>query len=203
MDSLLIATGNRHKTKEISALLEGKFRVEDLTAHPGYPAIEESGSTFLENARLKAEGISRLHPGLVMADDSGLEVDALGGAPGVRSARFAGETATDEENLALLLQRLRGCQSRSARFRCVIVLAREGKCLAHFEGACEGRIGESPLGRAGFGYDPVFIPQGKGETFGELPAEVKNGLSHRGLALGKALAWLEQTFGKTRQSYPA
>jgi len=192
MHLLLIATGNRHKTREISALLGGNYQIGDLTAHPDYPSVEESGSTFEENARLKAEAIASLHPGLIMADDSGLEVDALGGEPGVRSARFAGEGATDGQNLRLLLERMAGKADRRARFRCVIVLARAGESLACFEGVCEGRILESAVGSGGFGYDPVFVPEGENETFAQLSAERKNRISHRGRALAKALEWLKK-----------
>lgn len=195
MHRLLIATRNRHKTGELAIMLGAAFQVEDLTAHPGMPEIEETGATFLENAILKAQAASRFfgREMLVMADDSGLEVDALGGAPGVRSARFAGEGATDRANLELLLARLAAVEpgaDRAARFRCVIALARDGECAAHFEGVCEGRIIGEPRGREGFGYDPVFVPQGESQTFAELPAEVKNLLSHRGKAIQLALAWL-------------
>ena len=195
MHRLLIATRNRHKTGELAALLGAAFQVEDLTAHPDMPEIEETGTTFLENATLKAQAASRFFGGevLVMADDSGLEVDALGGAPGVRSARFAGEGATDRKNLELLLTRLSAVvpgMDRTARFRCVIALARNGEYAASFEGVCEGRIIDKPRGREGFGYDPVFVPQGETQTFAELHAEVKNRLSHRGKAIQQALAWL-------------
>ena len=188
--SLLIATRNRHKTGELAALLGSAFQVEDLTGHPEVPEVEETGTTFAENAALKAVSGSRHFPGLVLADDSGLEVDALQGAPGVRSARFAGEKATDRQNLDLLLERLRGESCRAARFRCVIAIAREGKLVASFDGKCEGRIIEAPRGHDGFGYDPVFVPEGRDQTFAELPGEVKNAMSHRGRAVEAALAWL-------------
>lgn len=199
MHRLLIATRNRHKTGELAALLGNAFQVEDLTSHPDMPEIEETGTTFQENALIKAVAASRYFGGdiLVLADDSGLEVDALGGAPGVRSARFAGEDATDRQNLELLLKKLKelGKVSASpidckARFRCVITLARAGECMASFEGICEGGIIHEPKGRDGFGYDPVFVPQGKTQTFAELPGEVKNRLSHRGKAMQQALAFL-------------
>lgn len=188
---LLIATRNRHKTGELAALLGAAFQVEDLTSHPELPEVEETGTTFAENAALKAVTASLHFGGLVLADDSGLETDALDGAPGVRSARFAGEKASDRENLELLLQRMAGAARRSARFRCAIAIAREGKLVASFEGACEGRIIEAPRGCDGFGYDPVFVPEGYEQTFAELPGEVKNALSHRGRAMQAALAWLK------------
>ena len=192
MHRLLIATRNRHKTGELAALLGADFQVEDLTAHPGMPEIEETGATFLENATLKALAASRHFGGglLVLADDSGLEVDALGGAPGVRSARFAGPGATDCENTALLLARLGNAAERAARFRCAIAIARGGALAATFEGACEGRILGTPRGCEGFGYDPVFVPEGDTRTFAELPGELKNRISHRARATGQALAWL-------------
>lgn len=189
---LLIATRNRHKTGEIAALLGGTFRIEDLAVHPEIPEVEETGTTFAENAALKAVTVSRYAGGLALADDSGLEVDALGGAPGVRSARFAGEKATDLENLLLLLQKLQGEPRRTARFRCVIAIACDGKLVTTFDGACEGRIIDAPRGKDGFGYDPVFVPEGLEQTFAELPGEVKNGMSHRGKAMALAIEWLRQ-----------
>ena len=192
MHRLLIATRNLHKTGELAAMLGSDFCVEDLTAHPGLPEVEETGETFLDNAILKALGASRHFAGeqLVLADDSGLEVDALEGAPGVRSARYSGEGATDRSNLALLLARMAGVTQRSARFRCVIAVAQGGELKASFAGACEGKIIEAPQGESGFGYDPVFVPAGETATFAELPAEVKNRLSHRAKAMQSALAWL-------------
>ncbi len=194
MHRLLIATRNRHKTGELAALLGADFQVEDLTAHPDLPEIDETGVTFLENAILKALTVSRQFGGdvLVLADDSGLEVDALGGAPGVRSARFAGSGARDSDNTALLLARLGDAPQRAARFRCAIALAKGGALAATFEGACEGRILDAPRGCAGFGYDPVFVPETHAQTFAELPAEVKNRISHRARATQQALAWLLQ-----------
>ena len=192
MHRLLLATRNRHKTSELAALLGAEFQVEDLTTHPELPEVEETGVTFLENATLKALAASR-HFGadmLVLADDSGLEVDALNGAPGVRSARYAGPGATDADNTALLLARLENTTERTARFRCVIAVARGGELAASFDGACEGRIIDAPRGCEGFGYDPVFVPEGDSKTFAQLPAEMKNRISHRAKATGQALAWL-------------
>jgi len=174
-------------------MLGSGFAVEDLSDHPDFPEVDETGATFRENAVLKAEAASRhFGPDVeVMADDSGLEVDALDGAPGVRSARFAGEKATDRENLELLLARLKGvpADKRTARFRCVIALARGGQLLKTFDGVCEGRIGEIPHGSGGFGYDPVFIPEGATRTFAELSSEEKHRISHRARALYEALRW--------------
>jgi len=193
MRHLIIATRNRHKTGELATLLGASYQVEDLTAHPDMPEIEETGVTFQENATIKALAASRYFGDdfLVLADDSGLEVDALEGAPGVRSARFAGPGANDRQNLALLLDRLGDSTDRAARFRCVITIARGGELLASFDGTCEGKIVAEPKGGEGFGYDPVFVPQGEIQTFAELPAEVKNRLSHRGKSMQLALAWLQ------------
>lgn len=188
---LLVSTRNAHKIGEIRAILGPTFTVSDLSALSGMPEVEETGETFEENATLKAVEASLRFDGWVIADDSGLEVDALGGAPGVFSARYAGPEASDADNNALLLRNLGGIggNERSARFRCVIVLARAGRKLAAFSGAVEGRIVDDHRGAGGFGYDPLFVPEGFGETFGQLPAEVKNTLSHRAQALWKLREW--------------
>jgi XTP/dITP diphosphohydrolase len=188
---LLVATRNQHKLREIRTILGARFEVADLSILPTMDEVEETGTSFEENADLKAVAASQLFEGWVIADDSGLEVDALGGSPGVYSARFAGETASDSENNALLLKNLKEVpeQERRARFRCVIVLARVGRKLAVFSGVVEGLIASSPRGREGFGYDPLFIPDGFSETFGELPVATKNRLSHRARALNQLRAW--------------
>lgn len=186
---LLVATKNAHKTGEIQAILGPDWVVEDLTAHPEIPAPEETGTTFAENAAIKAIAGSQLFPGLVLADDSGLEVDVLGGAPGVYSARYAGPQASDADNRARLKQELTVFPS-PARFRCVLAIAREGKVLGTFDGAVEGAIVASERGEGGFGYDALFIPAGFAGTFGELPAETKNQLSHRARALAAAREFL-------------
>ncbi len=193
LPTLLLATRNTHKTSEIARMLAGRFKVVDLTAHPSAPEVEETGDTFEQNAALKACAGSAFLGGWALADDSGIEVDALGGAPGVRSARYAGESATDSENNDLLLKNLlpfRG-KDRSGRFRCVLALARDGQLIATFAGAVEGVIVNELKGSAGFGYDPMFVPAGYCETFGQLPAEVKNQISHRSRALSQFAAWLE------------
>ncbi len=188
---LLVSTRNAHKIAEIRAILGPSFSVSDLSALPGLPEVEETGETFEENATLKAVAASLHFEGWVIADDSGLEVDALGGAPGVYSARYAGPGAKDADNNALLLKNLASVRGkdRSARFRCVIVLARAGRKLAAFSGAVEGIIVPAQKGGGGFGYDPLFVPDGYCETFGQLPAGVKNLLSHRAQALGKLREW--------------
>jgi XTP/dITP diphosphohydrolase len=186
MRQLLLATRNFHKTREFAEILGEDFIVRDLSAESGLALVEETGATFAENAILKAMAPSRHFPGLVIADDSGLEVDALNGAPGVYSARYAGENASNAQNLAKLLAELaRHPDGRpyAARFRCVLAVAKEGGLLATFEGVVEGTIAERPRGLDGFGYDPVFLPAGYAQTFGELPAAEKNRISHRARAI--------------------
>ena len=190
MQKLIVATGNSHKTEEISAILGAGYDVSDLKAYPELPAVEETGTTFLENATLKAVEISEKVPGLVLSDDSGLEVDALGGDPGVYSSRYAGEDGNDAANNRKLLAALDGEEQRTARFRCVIVLAEHGEVLAHFNGAVEGRMIRELQGQGGFGYDPLFVPNGYEKTFSELGEDVKNGLSHRARAMEKVVTWL-------------
>jgi XTP/dITP diphosphohydrolase len=184
---LIVATRNAHKTREIQRILGPAFTVTDLSSHPEIPEIRENGKSFGENAILKAVGASRHLPGLIVADDSGLEVDALGGAPGIFSARYAGKNATDKRNIDKLLDELAriGAEEthRSARFRCVIAVAQQRKLLGTFEGIVEGTIVERARGLHGFGYDPIFVPRGFEKTFAELPAEVKDTISHRAKAI--------------------
>lgn len=187
--SIVVATGNRGKLAEIRTLL-GDLPVEVLSAGEALgdalPNITEDGETFVDNARIKARAISALSMMLTLADDSGLEVDALGGRPGVRSRRFAGEGSTDAENNAELLKRMDEIddQDRTARFRAAIVVIdpwAEEELVA--EGSCEGSIARKPSGTGGFGYDPLFIVQGKDRTMAELDEAEKNEISHRGRAL--------------------
>src|SRR5215471_18290541 len=184
---LVVATRNRHKTREIQHILGPEFRVRDLRTHPEVSEIRESGTSFEENAKLKALAASRQLPALVIADDSGLEVDALDGAPGIYSARYAGTNATDRDKIDKLLRELARVgatqDGRRARFRCVVALARSCGLLGTFEGIVEGRIADEVRGDSGFGYDPIFIPDGFEQTFGELPREVKNTISHRAQAI--------------------
>jgi len=192
---LIVATRNAHKTREIQRILGPAFTVSDLSEHLKVPDICENGKSFEENAILKAVGASRHLSGLVVADDSGLEVDALRGAPGIFSARYAGENATDKEKIDKLLSELARTATeetkRSARFRCLIALARQGELLGTFEGIAEGAIVEQARGLHGFGYDPIFVPRGFEETFAELPYEVKNTISHRAKAIHALIAKLE------------
>jgi len=191
---LLLATRNAHKTEEIQRILGPQFKVNDLAGYPEIPHIAETGRTFQENAILKALTVSRKLPGLVIADDSGLEVDALNGTPGIHSARFAGPNATDKEKIDKLLDELAGVgatkNARRARFRCVLALARQGEVLGLFEGIVDGEIADRPHGSRGFGYDPIFVPQGFERTFGELGPAQKNQLSHRARALETLRAFL-------------
>ncbi|MCW1885085.1 RdgB/HAM1 family non-canonical purine NTP pyrophosphatase [Luteolibacter flavescens] len=188
---LVIATRNAHKTQEIREILGDRYQVMDVNDFPDLPAVEETGTTFLENATLKAIAISRHVPGLVLSDDSGLEVDALGGAPGVWSSSYGGEEGNHPKNNARLMDEMAGKDDRSARFRCTMVLAEGGQVLGDFSGTVEGRIFGEAYGAGGFGYDPLFAPEGHDRTFAELGAEVKNSLSHRGRALANVVAWLE------------
>lgn len=186
---ILIATGNPKKFRELKTLLTapalpGRVRWTSLRNLPRAPAIREDGRTFRDNAVKKARGMARRTGTWAIADDSGLEVDALGGAPGVRSARFAGGHGDDRANNATLLRRLRGVPSakRRARFRCVLALADPRRLLAVTEGVWEGRVATELRGRRGFGYDPLFVVPGRGKTSAQLPPSTKNRLSHRGRA---------------------
>lgn len=184
---LLLATRNQHKTQEFRQLLGREFNVVNLSTDPKLEMPNEIGSTFTENAILKAVHISKNNDLPVIADDSGLEVHSIEGAPGIYSARYAGENATDKENIDKLLSELRRrnvpIQNWTARFRCVIALAQAGTMVATFEGAVEGIIVDPPRGRSGFGYDPVFQPNGCNQTFAEMPCELKNEISHRAKAV--------------------
>ena len=188
---LILATRNAHKTEEIRSMLGERYEVLGVNNFPNLPAIAETGTTFLENAKLKAEGISREVDGLVLSDDSGLEVDALDGAPGVWSSSFGGEEGNHPKNNERLMREMAGRTERTARFRCTMVLAEGGRTLANFSGTVEGRIVDDLRGTGGFGYDPLFVPDGYDATFAELGHDVKNQLSHRARALAQVAEWLE------------
>ena len=190
---LYCATGNPGKLREFSLAAGQGWEVVPLV---GIPPCEETGQTFEENAVQKAVYYSRYAPGLLFAEDSGLEVEALGGAPGVRSARFAGTGASDADNNRALMEKLIGVSNRSARYVSVIALAEAGKELRAFRGEVEGRIVDEPRGLNGFGYDPYFYYEPLGLTFAEAPAEQKLQVSHRGRAWAKMLEWLK-TFGSS------
>ena len=184
MHRLFIATCNPHKTREFGEILGVGFEVRDLTNVKELQPIEETGTSFTENAILKAIEVSRQFPELIVADDSGLEVDALQGAPGIYSARYAGTNSTDAENIAKLMRALvQHAPPHSARFRCSLAVAKGGRILKTFDGIVEGIIVNPPRGEAGFGYDPVFQPKGFEQTFGELSAAEKHQISHRARAI--------------------
>ncbi len=193
MRRLLIATKNAHKTAEIRAILGGAWEVADLTEYPDIPAPDETGATFEENAKIKAEAAARVFPGLVLSDDSGLEVDALAGAPGVDSALYAGTHGDNAANRERLKRELMAANSPlpwTARFRCVMALAENGQAIGTFDGRVEGQVLAEERGEGGFGYDSMFVPEDFDQTFAELPAATKNTLSHRARALAKVVEWL-------------
>jgi XTP/dITP diphosphohydrolase len=201
---LVLATRNRHKVAEISAILGPDFRLTTLEMYPEAPEVEEDGATFSANAGKKALTIAQNLERWALADDSGLVVEALSGAPGVYSARYAGETATDAENNARLLAALSGVPEagRRAQFVCVIAAATPRGLKVEAVGRCPGRIAVAGQGDGGFGYDPLFIPDGYDCSFAELPPEEKNRISHRARALRQLpelIARLEQmSTGKER-----
>jgi XTP/dITP diphosphohydrolase len=189
MREIIVATGNRGKLREITELLSGlPVKLSSLADHwfP-VPSIPETGDTFLANALQKASWVFERKGMWVLADDSGLEVDALGGRPGVRSARFAGENCDPAANNTKLLELLADVppERRTARFKCVTVLVCTAESYFHSEGVCEGSITLAPRGTGGFGYDPLFVPAGFSGTFGEMKQEDKHAISHRGRALQK------------------
>ena len=200
MNQVIVATNNQGKLKEIKEILSGApFELSSLKDHFNpVPSIPETGNTFLENAALKARWVFERKRIWSLADDSGLEVDFLNGLPGVRSSRYAGERATDQDRVKKLLAALSDCpeEKRSARFRCVIVMKFSDADELVAEGTCEGRIGYVPEGHGGFGYDPVFFPKGNEKTFAQLDASTKNVISHRGKALSALRRSLHDRFGK-------
>jgi XTP/dITP diphosphohydrolase len=185
--SLLLGTYNQGKATEISSVLRNPgINFFTLKAFPQAQPVKEVGSTYEENAILKAQGYARQSGLWTLADDSGLEVDALDGAPGVLSARYAGDRASDSERIDLLLKQLAECapEKRAARFVSVVALADSNAEVVKVEyGVCDGTIVEPPRGTNGFGYDPIFVPRGYVETFAELPSAIKDVISHRGKAL--------------------
>jgi XTP/dITP diphosphohydrolase len=193
---LVLATANPDKAVELAAILEDELGgLVELVARPrGVAAVEETGETLEDNARLKAVALVETTGEAAVADDTGLEVAALAGAPGARSARFAGKTATYADNVAKLLAALEGESDRRARFRTVVLCRLPDGSEIIGEGAVEGEIAPSPRGEAGFGYDPVFVPDGGGgRTFAEMSPDEKHRLSHRGLALRSLATRLRQS----------
>ena len=190
MKQLVFATNNAHKLDEVRKILGEKFNVLSLKKIGCNDDIAETAETFDGNALIKARYIRDKYGYDCFADDSGLEIDALGGAPGVYSARYAGEAHDSEKNMAKVLEQLQGIENRAARFRTVIALILDGK--EHlFEGEITGRIIEERRGAGGFGYDPIFIPDGETRTFAEMDDAQKNGISHRARAVKKLVAFLD------------
>ena len=188
MKKIVLATGNEHKAGEFKDLFtDSKFKVLSAGKYGGMPKVIEDGRTFQTNAYLKAYALSKQlkKKHWVIADDSGLEVDCLDGAPGIYSARYAGTEASDTDNVDKLLRDLEGISGskRQARFRCVLCLIDKDGGTYYFEGACEGNISRKPKGKSGFGYDPIFIPEGYESSFSELGKSIKSELSHRAKAI--------------------
>jgi len=189
MAYIVVATKNSHKVDEYKKLLSAqKVELKSLLDYPGFADVEEDGKTFRENASLKALAACKYCDVPAFADDSGLEVEALDGRPGIYSARYA---ATDQERIAKLLGELEGKSSRRARFVCAIAIAINGEVIETFEGEVKGVIVDAPRGAGGFGYDPVFLPDGYDQTFGEMDQELKNKISHRAKAFQAAMEFVE------------
>ncbi len=190
MAFIVVATTNAHKVTEYRRLLAGQeVELQSLLDFPACPPIEENGKTFAENAGIKAAAASSYCQAPAFADDSGLEVEALNGAPGIYSSRYA---PTDAERIARVLKELEGAQNRRARFVCAIAIAVNGEVIETFEGEVRGAIAAAPAGNNGFGYDPIFVPDGYDKSFAELPPEVKDKISHRANAFAKASAFVEE-----------
>ena len=188
---LIFATNNKHKLEEIAKSLDNKFELLSLSDIGFNEEIPETHNTLEENSREKAYHIFNKYNTNVFADDTGLEIDALNGEPGVYSARYAGEHCSFQDNMDLVRKKLEGIENRKARFRTVITLILEGKEF-QFKGIVDGEITTTEHGEKGFGYDPIFRPSGYKETFAEMSLELKNEISHRGLAVKKLLDFLEK-----------
>ncbi len=195
MKNIVFATNNAHKLREIRQLLSHVVEIVSLKDIGFDKEIPETGDTLKENALQKAQYIHNEFKVDCFADDTGLEVDALNGAPGVYSARYAGEGCTYEDNVNKLLLEMKDAPVRTARFKTVVALILNGK-IWYFEGSVEGEIIKEPRGVKGFGYDPVFLPAGYQQTFAEMPSELKNSISHRGKAVEKLTVFLRDYFGK-------
>ena len=187
---LVFATNNKHKTEEVEKLLSGKYKVLNLTDIGCFRDIPETGSSFAENALLKSTFVVENYQLDCFADDSGLEVEALNYEPGIYSARYSG-TRDDHENLNLVLRKMEGQNNRKANFKTVIALVKDGRQHL-FEGVVHGNIRHEPSGEQGFGYDPIFEPEGYNVTFAEMSLSEKNQISHRALAMNKLMAFLKE-----------
>ena len=207
---IVLATKNAGKVKEFQQLLKDfPVEIKNLNDFGPIPEVEEDGATFDDNAYKKAFFTAKVLGLPAIADDSGLVVEALDGAPGVRSARYAGKNATDSENIEKLLQEMSGKSNRRATFECVISIAVPSGPALTYEGRCEGEITTKPQGVSGFGYDPVFYYPAYGKTFAEISSQEKNSVSHRGRALremiaefDKILAWLEARLAEVKPPKP-
>ncbi len=196
---VVLATRNPGKVRELESLLADlPVRLQSLIDFPQIPPLPEEGDTYAANAASKAVAVARATGQAALADDSGLEVDALDGAPGVRSSRFLGEEATDAERNAAVLERLRDvpAEARTARFRAVVAVALRDGTVRTFEGVVEGRIADRPAGETGFGYDPIFLVPQFGRAMAELGPEVKNRISHRAQAVRAARTYLSTLAGQ-------
>jgi XTP/dITP diphosphohydrolase len=192
MQQLLFGTFNRNKLAEIQAIVPDSFEVIGAIEFPDLREAEETADTLEGNALLKAQSYAEQTGLPCFADDTGLEVDALDGAPGVHSARYAGKQGDAEANIAKLLAELEGAENRRARFRTVIVLVEEGRPPQYFEGVLNGEIARFRSGGHGFGYDPVFVPQEAGQTLADMDPERKNQISHRALAVNAFVQYLNR-----------
>jgi len=189
---LYLATQNKHKIEELSALLAGRFFVKSINELGQVDDIPETGKTIAENSHQKAAFIAEKYGVVCLSDDSGLEVNALQGAPGVYSARYAGNQKNDVDNVQLLLKNLQNAPDRSARFVTVLTFHHQGE-FVQFEGEIKGQIIDRPRGSLGFGYDPIFVPNGFSLTFAEMTIEQKNSIAHRAMALQKFLKFIDQS----------
>ena len=195
MRKLVFATNNAHKLEEVRAVLENKIEIISLNELGCYDDIPETADTLEGNALIKAEYVFNKFEMACIADDTGLEVEALNGEPGVYSARYGGEPHNAQKNMQKLLTNLKGIENRKARFRTVIVL-KDAERELYFEGTIHGHISETPSGAAGFGYDPVFVPDGYNKSFAELGPELKNKISHRALAVEELIRFLKNDIAK-------
>ena len=194
MKKLVFATNNKHKLQEVAPLIQPHFELLSLSDIQCFEEIEEPHETLKDNAFEKARFVNSRYHYNCFADDTGLEIDALGGKPGVYSARYAGENCSFEDNVNKVLEEMKGKKLRTARFKTVIALIIDGKEYS-FEGVVEGEITEKPIqGNKGFGYDPIFRPLGFTQTFAQMPLEEKNKISHRGMASQKLIAFLNKLY---------
>ena len=191
MREIVFATNNKNKLAEMRQIMDGLYRVLSLEELGCHEDIVEDADTIQGNAKIKADFITNKYHVNCFADDTGLEVEALNGAPGVYSARYAGEHCTYQDNVNKMLNAMQGCENRRAAFRTVIALNLDGETY-YFEGRCDGQITTEQRGTEGFGYDPIFRPDGFDKTFAELGSEVKNSISHRGRATQKLIEFLQE-----------